>query len=105
MQSTAQTVWRWVPSASARSTWTTTGPDGQSLPTICPPSTWTGKLFLNCFYQIQGLIVDSTFRYSCAENLQLASRYPEMLITADHLSLCIRRLERVKLNQFLIGEI
>ena len=52
------------------------------------------------------LIVDNIFfRCSCAENLQLASRYPEMLITADHLSLCIRRLERVKLNQSLIGEI
>jgi len=31
-------------------------------------------IHLNCFYRIQGLIVDSFFRCSCAENLELAAR-------------------------------
>jgi len=30
---------------------------------------------------------------------------PEEVVSADHLSLLIRRLERVKLNQFLVGKI
>ena len=37
--------------------------------------------------------------------LRIWNSLPEEVVSADHLSLFIRRLERVRLDQFLIGKI
>jgi len=37
--------------------------------------------------------------------LKIWNSLPEDVVSADHLSLFIRRLQRVKLNQFLIDKI
>jgi len=55
------------------------------------------------FYRIQGLIVDNIF--FAVRVLRIWNSLHEEVVSADHLSLLIRRLERVKLNQFLIGKI
>jgi len=53
---------------------------------------------LNCFYRIQGLIVDSIF--FAVRVLRIWNSLPEDIVSTAHLSLFISRLERVKLNQF-----
>ena len=55
------------------------------------------------FYRIQGLIVENIF--FAVRVLRIWNSLHEEVVSADHLSLLIRRLERVKLNQFLIGKI
>ena len=62
-------------------------------------------IHLNCFYRIQGLIVDSIF--SLFEVLRIWNSLPEDVVSvfsAAHLLLFISRLVRVNLNQFLIGK-
>ena len=48
---------------------------------------------LNCFYQIQGLIVDSIF--FAVRVLRIWNSLPEDIVSAAHLSLCISRLVRI----------
>jgi len=59
-------------------------------------------IHLNCFYRIQGLIVDSIF--FAVRVLRIWNSLPEDVVSAAHLSLFINRLVRVNLNQFLIGK-
>jgi len=59
-------------------------------------------IHLNCFYRIQGLIVDSIF--FAVRVLRIWNSLPEDVVSAAHLSSFINRLVRVNLNQFLIGK-
>jgi len=49
--------------------------------------------------------VNCTQHFLAVRVLRIWNLIPEDVVLADHLSLFIRRLERVKLNQFLIGKI
>jgi len=55
------------------------------------------------FYRIKGLIEESIF--FVVRVLRIWNSLPEDVVSADHSSLFIRRLERAKLNQLLIGKI
>ena len=58
---------------------------------------------VNCFHRIPGLIVDNIF--FAVHVLRMWNSITEDVVSAAHLSLFIRRLESVKLNQFLIGRL
>ena len=58
---------------------------------------------LKLFYRIQGLIVWTAF--FAVRMLRISNSLSEDVVSADHLSLFIPRLERVKLNHYLIGNI
>jgi len=63
-----------------------------------------GKSLVSCFFSETQCIYWDGRLLSC-KFLLFNIPEPEEVVSADHLSLFIRRLKRVKLNQFLIGKI
>jgi len=59
-------------------------------------------IHLNCF--LPDSRVNCGQHFSAVRVLRIWNSLPEDVVSADHLSLFISRLERVNLNQFLIGK-